>query len=122
MKILIIDDDPDLHLIAGALLRRAGHELIAAETGAAGVAAARDHQPDLVLLDVQLAETTGPEVRQQLRADARTADIPVAFLTGTTDPAELAALARRGVRGLIGKPVAPATFAADVAALVTPRD
>src|SRR5262249_32357134 len=85
--LLVVDDEPAILLAFRRAFRQAGLEVYTAESGGEGLALAREHRPDAVVLDVQLPDTTGLELFQQLRQlDAR---IPVVFITGkaTTDTA-----------------------------------
>jgi diguanylate cyclase (GGDEF)-like protein/PAS domain S-box-containing protein len=80
-RILIVDDVPEnLHLLSNTLTE-AGYEVRGVVTGAMAKLAARSAIPDLILLDIRLPDLTGYEVCQQLKADPRTCDIPVIFLS-----------------------------------------
>lgn len=80
--ILIIDDEADLLRALGFAFKREGFEVRTAATGQAALAAAAlDPAPDLVLLDLMLPDVPGTEVCRRLKADARTADIPILMLT-----------------------------------------
>lgn len=74
---LIVDDEEDLALAVEALLQRAGFRTWKVHDGRAGVAAAQELQPDLVVLDYELPELDGLQVLAQLRADPATSHIPV---------------------------------------------
>jgi len=79
--VLVIDDQPTNLDVLRAILSRVGHEAILAETGEAGLLLAQERAPDLILLDVVLPDIDGYEVCARLKADARTADIPVIFIS-----------------------------------------
>lgn len=80
-KILVVDDtEPNLRLLR-ALLTGAGYEVVTANCGADGIAAAARDTPDLVLLDIMMPDLTGFEVCQRLRATAGTRQTPIVFLT-----------------------------------------
>ena len=81
-KILIIDDDVDLVTANQAALELAGFEVVAAYTGAEGLARARDDRPDAIVLDVTM-ETMGAgfKVARQLREDEATRETPLVMLT-----------------------------------------
>jgi len=81
-KILLIEDDPDMHLVIEMILAPAGYQLTCCRTGAAGLAAMRRERPDLVLLDIMLTQPTeGLQVACQMRQDERLQDIPIVFMT-----------------------------------------
>ncbi len=75
--ILIIDDDPETHLLTAENLKPVRARFLSAVTGAEGIATARRERPDLILLDVRLPDRQGWEVLHDLKADPSTADIPV---------------------------------------------
>ena len=81
-KILIIDDDVDLVTANQTALELAGFEVVAAYTGAEGLARARDDRPDAIVLDVTM-ETMGAgfKVARQLREDEATRETPLIMLT-----------------------------------------
>jgi diguanylate cyclase (GGDEF)-like protein len=81
-KILIIDDDLRIHSLIKANFDPKQYEIISAENGAAGVTAATEQKPDVILLDVDMPSTQGFEICRQLKADRETRSIPVIFLTG----------------------------------------
>ena len=113
MRILLIDDDADIRMLAGFVLEQAGHELTFAESGAAGIAAAADAH-DLVLLDYRLGDMTGLDVLPTL-LNAHP-DRPVVFLTGADEPAATRALLDAGAVAVIAKPFDPERLAEQVAA------
>jgi two-component system cell cycle response regulator DivK len=79
--ILVVEDDPANQEIVTRFLRRKGHTVIHAEDGLSGVKAARERIPDLILMDLGLPLLDGWGAAQRIRADARTAHIPVIALT-----------------------------------------
>ena len=85
MKILLIDDSPEAIAIARARLVRDNYEVIHATDGKAGLATASKEKPDLILLDVDLPDTSGFEICRLLKSDPELSMIPVIFLTGSTD-------------------------------------
>ncbi len=75
--VLIVDDEEDLAAAVEALLKRAGFRTYKVHDGKAGVEAALELRPDLVLLDYEMPELDGMQVIERLRADPATADVPV---------------------------------------------
>ena len=105
-------------VLAVKLLRAAGHEVIEATDGAAGIVEAQAKRPDLVLMDLSLPDIDGWEALRQLRANGRTRDLRIVALTahamaGTRDEA-LAA----GFDGYLSKPIDAVTFAETVSRFV----
>jgi DNA-binding NarL/FixJ family response regulator len=86
MTVLIVDDHPSFRASARELLEAEGYEIVGeAESGAAAVQAAKELQPDLVLLDVQLPDMDGFQVAEQLR---QLVDPPAVVLTSSRDSAD----------------------------------
>jgi CheY-like chemotaxis protein len=81
-QILLIDDDPDMHLAIELMLAGEGVQLTGCRTGAAGLASMRRARPDLVLLDIMLTHPReGLEVACQMRQDPALKDIPVILMS-----------------------------------------
>ena len=103
--ILVLDDDPDMRALMQRHLAGAGYDVkLAASANAAkeSITAAR---PDLIIADINLPEESGVEFASRLRDDARSAGIPVIYLTGMEQTAELAV--KTVGFPLLSKPVAP---------------
>jgi len=79
VRVLVVDDEPNLTELLAMALRYEGWEVRAAATGAAAIRAARDFQPDAVALDMMLPDFDGLEVLRRMRADNPA--VPVLFLT-----------------------------------------
>lgn len=121
MKVLIIDDDDDIRLIAGMSLGRVGDmEVIEASGGAEGVRKAHEEQPDVILLDMMMPVMDGSETLKALRSQPTTASTPVIFLTCTAVGAEVERMIGLGAAGVLVKPFDPRTLSSDVRALITP--
>ena len=114
MLILLIDDDPDIRLLAGVVLEQAGHQVSFADSASAGIAAA-ETDCDVVLLDYRLGDRSGLDVLPALLA-ARPVR-PVVFLTGAEDPEVVRSLSDAGAAGVILKPFDPESLAARVEAI-----
>jgi two-component system phosphate regulon response regulator PhoB len=80
-RLLIIEDERDLLKVLEFNLRQAGHEVLSATRGRDGLQIAREHQPDLVLLDLMLPDIAGTEVCKSLKQAAPTREIAVLMLT-----------------------------------------
>src|SRR6218665_944476 len=80
-RILIVEDTPANMLLAGTILQNAGHTLLQANDAPLGLALPKEHQPDLVLMAIQLPGMAGLAATRALKADERTHDIPVLALT-----------------------------------------
>ncbi|MCW2607371.1 MAG: response regulator receiver protein [Frankiales bacterium] len=80
-RIVIADDSPTLRRIVSSVLEKAGHEVVQAEDGIGAVQRVFAHQPDAVVLDVQMPRVSGFIAARVLKDDWSTADIPVVMLT-----------------------------------------
>ena len=80
-KILIVEDEPDIVKLIEYNLQRAGFETICAYDGMSGQKQAKEHLPDLIILDLMLPELDGFEVCKLLKRDETTANIPILMLT-----------------------------------------
>jgi CheY-like chemotaxis protein len=108
MKLLIIDDEPDIRRIAHlSLARLGGMEVIEAGSGAEGVRKAEQELPDGILLDVMMPEMDGPATLAALRANPATAGIPVLFLTAASVRSERDRLRDLGAAAVLAKPFNP---------------
>ena len=112
---LIVDDEPDIRMIARVALERvAGWEVTEATGADEAVAAVAARRPDVVLLDVMMPGVDGPATLSRLRDLPDGERLRVVFLTAKVQAAELERLAALGVDGVLGKPFDPMTLATDV--------
>ena len=103
--VLYIEDNlANLEVMELVLADRPGVKLISAMQGRLGFALAKEHHPELVLLDMCLADISGCEVLNRLQADPSTADIPVVILSAEALPGDVDALLQAGARAYLTKP------------------
>jgi two-component system, cell cycle response regulator DivK len=117
-KILVIDDDAGNLKLAVTVLTKAGHEVLSADGGEAGVVLALTCAPDLVLMDVQMPGLDGIAALKRLRADARTASIKVIALTALAMKGDRERLLQEGFDGYLEKPIRYKEFLSSVGALL----
>lgn len=117
-RIAVIEDDPDLQTVLQFNLRAAGHEPLPATAGASGLALVRQRQPELVVLDVMLPDLNGIQVCRALKADARTAAIPVLMLTAKGMEDDRIAGLQAGADDYVVKPFSVRELLLRVAALL----
>jgi two-component system, cell cycle response regulator DivK len=79
--ILVIDDTPDIRDIITRQLHYAGHSVITAENGLAGIANAQRHLPDLIVMDLIMPDLDGMQAIERLRADSRCTHLPILAIT-----------------------------------------
>ena len=117
-RVLIIDDEDDIREVAALALETAGGwEVITAAGGRAGVEAAREARPDLILLDVMMPELDGPSTYRLLLETEETRAIPVIFLTAKVQSGEQRKLHELGALGIIAKPFDPLRLADIIGAM-----
>jgi signal transduction histidine kinase/ActR/RegA family two-component response regulator len=105
-RLLYIEDTiANIRLIEEIVRSRPSIRLIPAMMGQLGLELAREHQPDLILLDLHLPDLNGEEVLAQLRADERTREIPVVILSADATRRQLAPLLAAGARDYLTKPI-----------------
>jgi len=103
-KILIIDDDWQIHQLVGGFLRRHGHEVNAASNGGQGLIMAAAFTPDLILCDLDMPGVNGQGLVSALRQDEMLGEIPVVFLSGCTERKEIRKSMNLGGDDFITKP------------------
>lgn len=104
--ILVVDDDPKILYSMTLVLENAGYNVVQAQTGEETLAQAREHAPDLILLDVMLPALDGMEVCRRLKTDPATADCCVILISGVRRRSEEQAEGLElGADGYIARPV-----------------
>jgi len=106
-KVLIADDEEAMRTLVRITLGTGQFELIEATDGASALALAREHHPDLFLLDWAMPVMSGLEVCQKLRADATTRDLRIIMLTARAQAFDRNAALEAGVDDYITKPFSP---------------
>ena len=79
---MVVDDSPTVRKILSMTLERAGYGVMSAPDGEAALVTLQASVPDLILLDISMPKLDGYEVCKRIRADARTAHVPVVMLSG----------------------------------------
>lgn len=81
MKIMLVDDEPDILLVERTILKKEGHEIIEVESGEECLERLETDKPDMILLDVMMPGIGGWETGKRIKEDESTRDIPVIMLT-----------------------------------------
>ena len=117
-RVLIIEDNVrNLKLVRDSLQGN-GYETLEASTAEAGIAMALEQGPDLVLMDIQLPGMNGIDALKALRADSRTAAIPVVAVTASVTSRDVERITAAGFDGFIAKPIRYSSFLAAVRAML----
>jgi len=105
--ILYVEDNQFNLKIVRQLLSRTSYRLIEAMDGESGVATAQNELPDLILMDVQLPKLSGLDATRQLRADAKTATIPIIVITSFALSGDAEKAKAAGASAYLAKPYSP---------------
>jgi CheY-like chemotaxis protein len=112
-----VEDEPDIReVVEMSLALDPDITLKSCASGPEALVAAADWTPDVILMDVMMPKMDGPETLKHLREDARTAKIPVVFMTARAQTHEMEHFLSLGAAGVIPKPFDPMTLAAAVRA------
>jgi DNA-binding response OmpR family regulator len=106
-KILVAEDERDIRDLIIFTLNYAGYDVIQATNGEEAYALAQTEQPQLVLMDVRMPRMTGYDACRAMKADERTRDIPVVFLSAKGQEAEVQTGLEVGAADYILKPFSP---------------
>lgn len=107
LRVLVIDDEPDVLLLCRVNLQLAGHEVLEAANGRAGLELARTLEPDVVVLDIMLPNLDGLTVLLELASSEATRHIPVIMLTAKTQLEDRRKAWRAGCVEYLTKPFSP---------------
>ena len=114
-RILVVEDTPANRALATKILRAAGHDVLTAETGIAGIELARELHPDLVLMDLGLPDIDGWAAIAGIRADAAISGLRVIAFTAHAMAGDRERALAGGFDGYMSKPIDYETFADTVA-------
>ena len=118
IKILLVDDEPDILEIVGFNLSREGFQVITAENGKEGVLTAKKEKPHLIILDVMMPEMDGIEACEQIRKNPDLNECMITFLTARGEDYSLLAGFDAGADDYITKPIKPKILVSKVKALL----
>ena len=105
--ILYVEDNEANRMIVRDLLKRTKYQLVEAHDGEAGVAAALEKRPDLILMDIQLPKISGLEAIRRLRAQAATAATPIIAITSFALSGDEQKAKEAGATAYLAKPYSP---------------
>lgn len=118
IKILLVDDEPDILEIIGYNLSNEGYQIITAENGAQGVKKAKKEKPHLIILDVMMPEMDGIEACEQIRKIPELNQCIITFLTARGEDYSQVAGFEAGADDYITKPIKPKVLVSKVKALL----
>jgi DNA-binding response OmpR family regulator len=116
-KILVVEDDRDILNLVTLYLEKEGFRTCTASTGVDALKQVKAEHPDLVLLDLMLAEMDGLEVCKRMRADPSLAKIPIIMLTAKAEESDTIVGLELGADDYVTKPFSPKALVARIKAL-----
>ena len=119
--ILYVEDNEYNRKIVRQLLAKTTYQLREAFDGEQGVAAAVEHPPDLILMDIQLPKMSGLDATRQLRNDPRTAGVPIIVVTSFALSGDEHKATAAGANAYLAKPYSPRALLAKIREIV-PED
>ena len=121
-RILIVDDNETNRDILRSRLGPQGYELLEAADGEEALAAARQHHPDLILLDVMMPKMDGIEACRQIKADASLPFMPVVLVTAKSDSKDVVAGLEAGADEYLTKPLDQSALLARVKSMLRMKE
>jgi DNA-binding response OmpR family regulator len=124
MRVLVVDDEPDVLLLCRVNFEFAGHEVLQTDNPEAALSMATSEQPDLIVLDVMLPLRDGLSILEELAERPETREVPVVLLTAKTQEHDKLAGYQAGATEYITKPFSPIALTEAVEAIysMTPAE
>jgi two-component system alkaline phosphatase synthesis response regulator PhoP len=115
-KVLVVDDEPDILEMLDYNLSKEGYEVIQASDGLSAIEAAKEHLPQLILLDVMMPKIDGIETCRRLREITKLKDVFIIFLTARSEEFTEIAAFEAGANDYLAKPIKPRALLSRLAA------
>jgi two-component system cell cycle response regulator DivK len=110
-KLILVVEDNDLNMkLFHDLLEAQGHDVLETKDGIEALKLAREHRPDLILMDIQLPEVSGLEVTKWIKEDDDLRSIPVVAVTAFAMKGDEEKIREGGCEGYIAKPISVGHF------------
>ena len=124
MRVLVVDDEPDVLLLCRVNFEFAGHEVLETDNAEGALSLAASEQPDLIVLDIMLPNRDGLSILEQLGEQPETREVPVVLLTAKTQEHDKLKGYQAGAAEYITKPFSPIalTEAAEAIYSMTPAE
>jgi DNA-binding response OmpR family regulator len=121
-KLLVVDDERDLLELLSMNLGREGYQVLTAETGAGALDIIGKERPDLILLDIMLADISGIKLTKTLKRDPATASIPIILLTAKDTETDIVVGLTVGADDYVTKPFSTSVLTARIEAVLRRGD
>ncbi len=112
--ILVIEDNERNLYLVSFILEKYGYKVVQARDGQTGIGLAREINPDLILLDIQLPVMDGYAVAREMMKDRELRSIPIVAVTSYAMLGDRERVLAAGCKGYIEKPINPATFVTEI--------
>jgi DNA-binding response OmpR family regulator len=122
LRALVVDDSEVIRDLIAVNLQLEGFDVTTAGDGEEALRLAAENVPDVITLDVMMPRLSGLDTLVRLRADPRTASVPVVMVTGRAQPADVARGEELGVDAYLTKPFEPAELIEVVLRLARPPE
>lgn len=113
-RILLVEDNPDNRDIYRVILEHTGYAVIEAKDGEEALRAAREEQPDMILMDLSIPKMSGLEVTRILKSESATRRVPIVALTAFAMASDRLKAEEAGCDGYLAKPVEPRAVVEEV--------
>ncbi len=117
-KIFVIDDDPELLMMVGLILRRAGHETFLASDSTEGIERLISEKPDLLILDLMMPHMSGFDVCRKIRATEEVQGLPIMILTARIQESDREAAFESGATDYMTKPITSRQLISRISTLI----
>jgi CheY-like chemotaxis protein len=117
-RILVVDDEPYMHRLMQHHLARAGYELLGARSGREALEMAPREKPDLIIMDVMMAEMDGLSALKEFKQGEATRGIPVIMLTASANALTREQSEASGAAAFFTKPFSPTKLLAEIKKLI----
>ena len=121
-RVLLVDDYPDAREMYSEYLQYSGYDVVEATNGMEALKSAVEHAPDIILMDLSLPVMDGWEATRRLKADERTASIPVVALTGHALAGISEGAKRAGCDAFVTKPCLPEDLVKEIKKILDAPD
>jgi DNA-binding response OmpR family regulator len=124
MRVLVVDDEPDVLLLCRVNFEFAGHEVLQTDNAETALSMATSEHPDLIVLDVMLPNRDGLSILEELAVKPETRQVPVVLLTAKTQEHDKLAGYQAGAAEYVTKPFSPIALTDAVEAIysMTPAE
>jgi len=116
--VMIVDDSLTMRKVLGRLLEREGYRVITAKDGMDALQSLQEVQPDIILSDIEMPRMDGFELSRNIRADAKTVNIPIVIISSRTAEKHRNLAKEIGVNSYLGKPVQDDDLIAEITHLL----